>query len=117
LNSLTFRITESDIEHYADVSGDHNPIHLDREEANRNGFTNKIAHGMLTIAKVWSVLSQAHLSPQDMPNQYEFTFLSPVHVGDQITLIVSQTKQEYRIEGKCKEKTVVRGFFSLISPL
>jgi 3-hydroxybutyryl-CoA dehydratase len=109
MNTLTFRITEEDVEQYADVSFDYNPIHLDLEEAKQRGFTNKIAHGMLTVAKVLSILSNELLEPQVMLHKYEFTFLSPVYVGDQVTLIFTQTEQAIRIEGKCDKKLVIRG--------
>ena len=38
--------------HYAQVSGDHNPIHLDDEAARAAGFPGVIAHGMSVMAVV-----------------------------------------------------------------
>ena len=35
---------------YAEASGDHNPIHLDPEVAQRQGFQAPVVHGMLTMA-------------------------------------------------------------------
>ncbi|MEH7480305.1 MaoC/PaaZ C-terminal domain-containing protein, partial [Neobacillus drentensis] len=64
MNMITFQITEKDVEQYAVISGDYNPIHLDMEAAKQQGFTSKIAHGMLTVAKVLSVLSNESLTPQ-----------------------------------------------------
>jgi 3-hydroxybutyryl-CoA dehydratase len=109
MNMITFQITEKDVEQYAVISGDYNPIHLDIEAAKQQGFTNKIAHGMLTVAKVLSVLSNDSLIPQGLLSQYEFTFISPVYVGDLVSLTIKQAENKIRVEGKCGEKIVVKG--------
>ena len=38
------------MQRYADASGDHNPIHLDRTAARRAGLRAPILHGMCTMA-------------------------------------------------------------------
>ena len=40
------------VKRYADVSGDHNPIHLDDAAAEAAGFPGVIAHGMSVLALV-----------------------------------------------------------------
>ena len=45
--ALSRTITEDDILLFALVSGDHNPIHLDAEYAERSLFGKRIAHGLL----------------------------------------------------------------------
>ena len=110
---ITFQITEKDVDQYADISGDYNPIHLDIKSAKQQGFTNKIAHGMLTVAKVLSELSNEILNPQEFFSQYEFTFIAPVSIEDQVTLSVKQAENTIRVEGKCKEKIVVKGCLML----
>jgi 3-hydroxybutyryl-CoA dehydratase len=112
---ITFTITEQNVEQYAYVSGDFNPIHLDLEKANQHGFSNKIVHGMLSMAKIWSVISEEFLSPKDMCYQYEISFLAPVYVGAQIVLTFSQIDLGYQFEGKSNGKAVVKGFL-LLSP-
>ena len=109
MNMITFQITEKDVEQYAVISGDYNPFHLDMEAAKQQGFTNKIAHGMLTVAKVLSVLSNESLISHEMLSQYEFTFISPVYVGDLVTLTIKQAGHKIRVEGKCGERIVIKG--------
>ena len=46
----TFTITRADLVRYAEVSGDHNPIHQDEEIAVAVGLPGVIAHGMYTMA-------------------------------------------------------------------
>jgi 3-hydroxybutyryl-CoA dehydratase len=40
-------LTGADIDAFAKASGDHNPLHMDREFAREQGFADRIAHGML----------------------------------------------------------------------
>jgi acyl dehydratase len=47
---LTKRVTQEQINAYADVSGDHNPIHVNPEAARAVGLDGAIAHGMLSMA-------------------------------------------------------------------
>ena len=45
-------IPQEDIDLYAQLSGDDNPIHVDAEAAARSPFGGRIAHGMLTLSMV-----------------------------------------------------------------
>lgn len=55
--SLTKHITQQQIDAYADVSGDHNPIHLSPEAARAVGLDGTIAHGMLNMAFLGQMLT------------------------------------------------------------
>jgi 3-hydroxybutyryl-CoA dehydratase len=109
LKTISFQVTERDIVEYANVSGDFNPIHLDEKHAQQQGFERKIAHGMLTMAKVWSVLSNELLSPGILPLKYDLSFLNPVYVGDRVTLQFTKKENKIRLEGKSADKTVIKG--------
>jgi acyl dehydratase len=45
-------IPQEDIDLYAQLSGDDNPIHVDAEVAAKSPFGGRIAHGMLTLSMV-----------------------------------------------------------------
>jgi 3-hydroxybutyryl-CoA dehydratase len=109
LKTINFLVTEQDVGAYANISGDFNPIHLDEKQAQQQGFSTKIAHGMLTMAKIWSVLSNELLSPRMFPAQYDISFLNPVYVGDQVTLQVTKKENKIQLEGKSSDKTIVKG--------
>ena len=49
-------ITDRDIEQFAEISTDHNPVHLDDEYARDTIFEGRIAHGMLTAGLVSAVI-------------------------------------------------------------
>jgi acyl dehydratase len=55
--SLSKHVTQEQINAYADVSGDHNPIHLDPAAARSVGLEGTIAHGMLSMAFLGQLLT------------------------------------------------------------
>ena len=54
---LVKHVTQEQIDAYADVSGDHNPIHINAEAARAVGLDGTIAHGMLNMAFVGQMLT------------------------------------------------------------
>ena len=46
------RITQDDIDVYAELTGDDNPIHVDAAAAASSPYGRRIAHGMLTLSMV-----------------------------------------------------------------
>lgn len=44
---------------YAELSGDHNPIHLDREAARKVGHPDLICHGMLAMTDIGGWITRA----------------------------------------------------------
>jgi len=49
-------ITEEMIDTFADITGDHNPIHVDEAAAKAAGFDGRIAHGALSASFISAVL-------------------------------------------------------------
>jgi len=56
--SLRKVITDRDIELFAEVSTDHNPVHLDDDYARDTIFEGRIAHGMLTAGLISAVIGE-----------------------------------------------------------
>lgn len=79
-------ITPGQIRHYADVGGDHNPIHTSSLGAKAFGFPTSIAHGMFSAAAVL-----ANIEGQ-LPDavQYSVKFGKPVLLPAKVGLYVSQ---------------------------
>ncbi|MER2088826.1 MAG: MaoC family dehydratase [Sporosarcina sp.] len=102
-------VTQQDIENYAEVSGDHNPIHLDEEQAKNHGFSGRIAHGMLIMGKVWSKVSSSIFTPNDFPDKYELDFYSPIHAEDIVALQVVYDADRLQVVGICEGKIVIKG--------
>ncbi|MBB6447219.1 MaoC family dehydratase [Bacillus benzoevorans] len=112
MKTIHFKVSEKDIEGYAALSGDFNPIHFDQEYAAAHGFAHTIAHGMLTMAKVWSVVAnELGLGPRHI--QYSLSFQAPVYAGAQVELTIIEKEQTIFITGKSKGTTVVKGHIKI----
>lgn len=70
------------LRHYADASGDSNPLHLDRSFAQKAGFDDVIVHGMLGMALLGRMLSN-HFPAEDI-RSLGARFLSTIPVGQRI---------------------------------
>ena len=51
-------ITEADIFAFSELTGDHNPLHLDAEFASKSGFGQRIAQGLLGLSIASGLLTQ-----------------------------------------------------------
>jgi acyl dehydratase len=52
-------VTAVDLALYAAASGDHNPLHLDEQQSRRAGFDDPLVHGMLSMAYVGRLFTDA----------------------------------------------------------
>src|SRR6266852_7093507 len=97
--TLSRTITEDDILLFALVSGDHNPIHLDHDYAERSLFGKRIAHGFLIGSLISAVLGNDMPGPGSIYLGQTLKFLAPVRIGDTITASVEVTavREEKRI--------------------
>ena len=86
-------VTDDDIQKYAEVSGDGNPLHTDAEYAARTRFKQPIAHGMLGAGMISAALG-TKLAPDSVVIylSQSLRFLAPVSAGDTLTATVTATK-------------------------
>ena len=79
-------LTAEDVEAFARVSGDTQPLHLDDAMAARSRFKKRIAHGILTAGVI-----SAAIGTKVAPGQVviymgqTLNFLAPVYLGDTVT--------------------------------
>ena len=78
-------VTEADIEMYAKVSGDVNPVHMDEEFAKTTIFKTRIAHGMLSAGFISAILVTKLPGPGCIYLSQSLKFLAPVMIGDTVT--------------------------------
>jgi 3-hydroxybutyryl-CoA dehydratase len=77
-------ITESDIVLFCGISGDTNPIHLNRDYAARTRFRGPIAHGMLSASLISTVLGTKLPGPGVIYVSQNCRFRAPVRAGDTV---------------------------------
>jgi 3-hydroxybutyryl-CoA dehydratase len=120
---ITRVVGAADIEAFADVSGDTNPVHLDEAYARTTTFGGRIAHGMLAAAFISAVLGTRLPGPGAIYLSQSLRFRRPVKIGDPVTAIVTvkaldAAKGHATLETICQVngKTVVDGEALIMVP-
>jgi 3-hydroxybutyryl-CoA dehydratase len=80
----THVVGAADIEAFAAVSGDINPVHMDEAYARTTTFGGRIAHGMLSAAYISAVLGNDLPGPGAIYLSQSLRFRRPVKIGDPV---------------------------------
>ena len=75
-------ISQAQLEEYSEVSGDHNPLHLDPEFAAGTQFGGIIAHGMLTLAFISEMMTASVWSAWLTSGSVRARFKGAAYPGD-----------------------------------
>lgn len=81
-------ITAQDVQTFADVTGDDNPLHIDEEFAAATRFGKPIVHGVLLLGIISKVLGRDFPGPGSVAVSISSKFVRPVPVGSTITVEV-----------------------------
>lgn len=101
--SLTKTITEDDLSHFISITGDVNPLHVDKTFAEKTFFGQRIAHGMLS-ASLFSTMVGMHIPGMGaIYKSQTLEFLRPVFIGDTLCvwfeiMKIDRKKQEIWIK-------------------
>ena len=94
-------VTESDVVHFAGLSGDFNPIHVDHDDAARGPYGRPVAHGLLGLAIASGLGSHApKMDTLAFLAILEWKFLQPIYFGDTIQVISRVLCLESRSRGR-----------------
>jgi len=88
-------VTDRDIELFAEVSTDRNPVHLDDAYAQDTIFQGRIAHGMLTAGLISAVIGEQLPGHGTVYLGQSLKFMAPVRPGD--TVEVAQAPHRLRL--------------------
>lgn len=113
----TRTIEQADVDAFAEVTGDRNPVHLDEAFAQQTRFGRRIAHGMLTASLISSVLANQLPGEGSVYLGQTLQFVAPVFPGDEVTARVTVTEVRenrpiIKLETICmnqRGETVIRG--------
>ncbi len=121
--SLRKIISDRDIELFAEVSTDHNPVHLDDDYAQDTIFEGRIAHGMLTAGLISAVIGEQLPGHGTVYLGQSLKFLAPVRPGDMVEAVVTVTdmdvaKRRVTMDTHCEidGKKVLKGEAVVLAP-
>ena len=113
----------ADIEAFAEVSGDNNPVHLDEAYARTTQFGERIAHGMLSAAYISAILGTRLPGPGAIYLSQSLRFRRPVRIGDLVVAratvtALDEAKGRVTLETVCEVggKTVMDGEAGVVAP-
>ncbi len=81
--SLT--LTAEHVRTFAELTGDHNPLHFDEEFASRTKFGRLVVQGGLTTGLLHALVAMDLPGPGTVFLSQDWKFLAPVYIGDTIT--------------------------------
>jgi|TARA_B110000971_G_scaffold168510_1_gene172887 acyl dehydratase len=134
LGPSAFRtVSQEDVNRFADVTGDHNWIHVDDVAAKAGIFGATIVHGFLTLSLVGSFWGEIFgLDGAVMKLNYgldRVRFPSPVRVGSSLRMhaVVTQVErisgghrlhvtQTVEIEGESKPAVIAESLYNIYNP-
>ena len=116
-------VTDQDIALFAQVTTDHNPVHLDDNYAQKSLFESRVAHGMLTASLISAVIGEQLPGHGSIYLSQTLKFLAPVRPGDSVYAKVSVTdikiaKRRIKLDCLCSVdgKKVLSGEATVLAP-
>jgi 3-hydroxybutyryl-CoA dehydratase len=120
---LRKQVTDRDIELFAEVSTDRNPVHLDDDYAQDTIFEGRIAHGMLTAGLISAVIGEQLPGHGTVYLGQTLKFMAPVRPGDMVLAEVEVTeidhaKRKVTMLTRCEVdgKNVLKGEAVVLAP-
>jgi acyl dehydratase len=78
-------MTQDQVDRFADLTGDHNYIHVDPDRARETPFGGTVAHGLLTLSLLAGATQRLQVSDASVAINYgldRLRFPAPLRVGD-----------------------------------
>lgn len=119
----TRRLTMDDVEAFADITGDDNPIHIDEEAGRQSRFGRPVVHGVYILGLASKVLGRDFPGPGSIAVTLSAKFLRPVPVGEEVTIEVRVAEKnderkhvKIKLYAYCNGKMAVGGEATVIPP-
>jgi 3-hydroxybutyryl-CoA dehydratase len=86
--TLSRVLSSADVLDFAELTGDHNPIHVSDDYAAQTIFKTRIAHGLFTASLISAVLGTRLPGPGAVYISQSLNFRAPVKIGDRVEVAV-----------------------------
>ena len=92
----SLHVSEDMVRAYAQLSGDYNPLHIDKEFISQTNFKGLIAQGGIATSLIHALVAMDMAGPGSVFLNQNWKFPNPVHINDTITaeaVVTSVSKQ------------------------
>jgi len=93
-SELKHLLTQEDVQSFAALTNDFNPLHVDEAFAKKTLFRKPVVHGMLSASFISTIIGMSLPGKGSLWTRQTLEFLLPAHVGDTLT-----------VEAKVKQKS------------
>ncbi len=121
--TISKTISEREIDLFAELSEDRNPLHLCEETASKSIFKERIAHGMLSASLFSAIIGERLPGHGTIYLSQNLRFTAPVKIGDHVTATVTVDsietgKRRVRLicEARVGETVVITGDATVLAP-
>jgi acyl dehydratase len=83
--SRSITLTEEHVKKYAEITGDHNPLHFDEDFVSKTKFGKPVVQGGLTTGLLHALVAMDMPGPGTVFLNQNWQFTAPVFIGDTIT--------------------------------
>ncbi|MGD0562415.1 MAG: MaoC family dehydratase [Roseiarcus sp.] len=90
--TLQKTVENEDVIGFAELSGDHNPIHLSEHFARKTRFGERIVHGLYTASLISGLIGMRLPGPGAVYISQTLNFRGPVKIGDVVDVSVEVTE-------------------------
>lgn len=98
-------VQNEDVIGFAELSGDHNPIHLSEHFARKTRFGGRIVHGLYTASLISGVIGMRLPGPGAVYISQTLNFVGPVKIGNVVDVaveVVELTEKGRRVRLRCE---------------
>jgi 3-hydroxybutyryl-CoA dehydratase len=102
--SFSKTISEGDVYGFAGITGDFNPVHINKVEAEKSVFGRRVVHGMLAGSLISAVLGTRLPGDGTIYLEQSLKFKHPVFFDDTVTAkvtvseVISEEKGIYKLD-------------------
>ena len=89
VETFTKTMTQTDVTLWVGLTGDMNPVHIDREYAATTRFKDVLVPGLMVAGLISTVMTQSTFG--NVYSGQSLKFLKPVYVGDTVTAVATVT--------------------------
>jgi len=103
--AISKAVMNEDVIGFAELSGDHNPIHLSGHFARKTRFGQRIVHGLYTASLISGVIGMRLPGPGSVYISQTLNFVGPVKIGDVVDVsveVVELIEKGRRVRLRCE---------------
>ena len=107
--TLSARITAEQVDRFAELTGDRNPLHMEEAFAMAQGHPGRVAHGLLVASHFSRLVGMQLPGERCLIHRTDLHYAKPTYVGDVLSFEVTVTQKIDAVRALVLQATARRG--------